>query len=70
MLTYTINCANGYRQNIKAKSLIGAKRQATKICAIFGVGSFTVTTPEGAIYRREFWSVGNYFGWHKWAKVN
>lgn len=70
MITYKLACENGYTQTIKANCLLGAKRKATQISALHGVGGYSVTTPDGAIYKRKFWSAGNYYGWHKWARAN
>lgn len=70
MNTYTLACDNGYAQTIKANCLLGAKRKATQISALHGVGGYSVTTPDGAIYKRQYWSAGKHFGWHKWARVN
>lgn len=60
---------NGYSCFVSAKSLQAAKLKASKMSA-FGVGGYSITTHEGAVYKRNFWSAGKHFGWKKWARID
>lgn len=63
----TIEHESGVINSVNAKTLIGAKREATKEMS-FGGGSVTLYF-NGEIWTREFWSGVRNFGWNKWEKV-
>lgn len=52
----------------KAKTLIGAKREASA-WASYGSGDVFVVVDGTAVCMRRFWSNGGNFGWHNWESI-
>ena len=69
MSRFTIKHASGVINKAKAKTLTGAKREASQEMT-HGGGSVSVTDREtGEVWQREFWQNLNRFGWGPWKRV-
>ena len=67
-MSYTItHQKSGISYQSKAKTIAGAKREATAD-ATFGGGSVTVHGKEGTT-SREFWQELSRYGWEKWSQL-
>lgn len=69
MKTYQMICSNGWTTEIKANTLLGAKRKATAE-ATYDCGNYTLITPEGKRYTRRRWEGFNAWGWDNWVEVD
>lgn len=67
MAKFKIYHDSGVKTISNAKTIIGAKREASKLMT-HGGRSVYVESPNGVIYQRKFWSSGRNFGWDKWEK--
>lgn len=67
MAKFFLSSASGVTVESSAKTLAGAKREATKWMT-FGGGSVSVQDKHGnTLAIRQFWQNGNHFGWDKWS---
>ena len=66
--TFTIHADSGINITAKAKTLIGAKREASNWIS-HGGGSVYVDQNGKTVAMRKFWSSGRHFGWDKWTSV-
>lgn len=64
---YIMVASGGCEKTCDAKTLLGAKREATR-WASYGQG-VQIITPEGEIWEKEFWQNRNLFGWKSWKQV-
>jgi hypothetical protein len=67
--TYTITAANGVSACCDARTMLGAKREAS---AWIGYGGKSVTVTDNITsetWYRSFWESGHKFGWGKWERV-
>lgn len=67
-MRYTIHHQSGVITTSTAKTLAGAKREASKD-ATHGGGSVTVHCDGNPVCRREFWQSLDRFGWEKWENI-
>lgn len=68
MTTYTIHHASGVVTTSTAKTLTGAKREASKDMT-HGGGSVTIYAGNKPACQRVFWQDRNQFGWGRWENV-
>lgn len=68
MSTYSIHHASGVVTTSSAKTLTGAKREASKDMT-HGGGSVTVYADNQPVCKREFWQSIRHFGWEKWQNI-
>lgn len=66
MRKFEISAQSGVSVPANAKTLAGAKREATKWAA-FGSGDISIVENGSTVCVRRFWQNGNRFGWRKWA---
>ncbi|MFA5240353.1 MAG: hypothetical protein WC476_11700 [Phycisphaerae bacterium] len=64
-MKYTITADSGVSITSSAKTLTGAKREASAWMS-YGGGSVYVADKNGPICKRDFWKNLNRFGWSKW----
>jgi len=67
-MRYTAFASSGVEIDLDAKTLIGAKREASKWIS-FGGGDVTVSADGKPVAIREFWQVRHLFGWDPWRAI-
>lgn len=68
-VVYQMRADSGVVVDATAKTLTGAKREASKWMA-FGGGSVYVVADGKDVCVRKFWQNGNHFGWDAWKTVD
>lgn len=63
-----LRASSGVEVDATAKTLTGAKREASRWMS-FGGGSVYVVVDGRDVCVREFWQNGNRFGWKKWKSA-
>lgn len=69
MESYEMYCSNGWTWTIRAKSLLSAKQQASRL-ATHDCGSYGLITPDGDVWGRRQWHGFNIWGWGSWTKAD
>jgi len=69
MSDYYIYAENGASIKSNAKTIVGAKREASKWLS-FGAGDVSVENVKtGEKWVRRFWQHLNHFGWEQWIQI-
>jgi hypothetical protein len=66
---YQINHESGVSNRADARTLTGAKREASSQMTYGGGSVEVVDIVTGDVWRREMWQSGHSFGWSRWTKV-
>ena len=67
-MSYRAEYSGGHRVELRAKTERSAKSEATK--ALSHGNSVVLFEGNQPIFKREFWSALNRFGWRDWKRVN
>ena len=67
---YWIESGAGDRIRSAAKTILGAKREATNWIT-FGGGNVYIFQDDGVpLWMRKFWQSGDRYGWDRWQKID
>jgi hypothetical protein len=66
---YQINHESGVSNRANAKTLIGAKRKASKEMTYGSESVEVVDIVTGGVWQCRIWKNGHKFNWDRWAKV-
>jgi hypothetical protein len=67
-MRFTAYASSGVEVNLDAKTLVGAKREASAWIT-FGGADVTVCADGVPVATRAFWQNLNHFGWDAWATL-
>lgn len=67
-MRFTAYASSGVEVDLDAKTLDGAKREASAWIT-FGGGDVTVSADGVPVATRQFWQILNRFGWGKWVSL-
>jgi hypothetical protein len=68
MTTYSALASSGVRVDLDARTLTGAKREASAWIS-FGGGNVTLCADGVPVAMRRFWRNLNHFGWDRWEAL-
>lgn len=69
-MSYIIRAQSGAEIESKAKTLVGAKREASAWITHGGGTVYVLDAERNPICYRRMWSEGHRFGWLRWEAIN